>query len=85
MVHPLFVCFRNCLLTEGLVVKLSDVAMGMAEFSRDYSDVGGRRHAPIRWQPWETILAVSSQHAHWFSISQFSVKNAILPLPNRIA
>jgi len=48
---------RNCILMENCsTVKISDVAMGITLFNSDYSQVKGRQCAPIRWQPWETIL-----------------------------
>ncbi|XP_059092604.1 discoidin domain-containing receptor 2-like [Tigriopus californicus] len=47
---------RNCIVTEGNQVKISDVAMGISLFNSDYSEVRGRSCAPIRWQAWETIL-----------------------------
>ena len=49
---------RNCILSDDGSVKVSDFAMGCSVFASDYSDVGGRRSQPIRWQPWETILLV---------------------------
>lgn len=52
---------RNCILTENNSVKITDVAMGISLFNSDYSQVRGRRSAPIRWQPWETILLVSGK------------------------
>ena len=51
---------RNCLLCDNNVVKITDVAMGISLFNSDYSEVRGRSCAPIRWQPWETLLLVSN-------------------------
>ena len=34
--------------------------MGISLFTSDYSEVRGRSCAPIRWQPWETLLLVST-------------------------
>ena len=34
--------------------------MGISLFNSDYSEVRGRSCAPIRWQPWETLLLVSN-------------------------
>ena len=47
---------RNCLLTENNTIKITDIAMGISLFNSDYSEVRGRSCAPIRWQPWESIL-----------------------------
>lgn len=53
-----FIFHRNCLLCDNNVVKITDVAMGISLFNSDYSEVRGRSCAPIRWQPWETLLLV---------------------------
>lgn len=58
--ETVFYC-RNCLLCDNNVVKITDVAMGISLFNSDYSEVRGRSCAPIRWQPWETLLLVSLQ------------------------
>ena len=47
---------RNCIISNNGVIKISDVAMGMSEFEFDYADARGNSKAPIRWQPWESIL-----------------------------
>jgi hypothetical protein len=60
--QPTFIDFllpyRNCLLCDNNIVKITDVAMGISLFNSDYSEVRGRSCAPIRWQPWETLLLV---------------------------
>ena len=50
---------RNCLLGRCYTVKVTDIAMCSDLYKKDYSDFGGRRPAPIRWLPWESILLVS--------------------------
>ena len=67
--ETVFYC-RNCLLCDNNVVKITDVAMGISLFNSDYSEVRGRSCAPIRWQPWETLLLVSL----WILYSLESVK-----------
>ncbi|CAB4057191.1 DDR2 [Lepeophtheirus salmonis] len=47
---------RNCILFEDCRIKISDIAQGMTMFKEDYSEVKGQSHAPIRWQPWESVL-----------------------------
>ncbi|XP_040576921.1 discoidin domain-containing receptor tyrosine kinase B [Lepeophtheirus salmonis] len=47
---------RNCILFEDSRIKISDIAQGMTMFKEDYSEVKGQSHAPIRWQPWESVL-----------------------------
>ena len=51
-------------MTSGGFVKITDVSMGIALFKSDYSEVRGKNWAPIRWQPWETILLVSSTYGY---------------------
>ena len=58
------------MLCDNNVVKITDVAMGISLFNSDYSEVRGRSCAPIRWQPWETLLLVSL----WILYSLESVK-----------
>ena len=61
------VCCRNCILMENCsTVKITDVAKGISLFNSDYSQVKGRHCAPIRWQPWETILLVRKKGAPLF-------------------
>ncbi|KAG8230073.1 hypothetical protein J437_LFUL009192 [Ladona fulva] len=47
---------RNCLVGRGYSVKIGDVAMCNGAYREDYSEIGGRPPAPIRWLPWESIL-----------------------------
>ena len=43
--------------------------MGISLFNSDYSEVRGRSCAPIRWQPWETLLLVSNvaRNVIWYA------------------
>lgn len=45
-------------------MKVADVAMCNPEYEEDYSEIGGRPAAPVRWLPWESILLVSSGTFH---------------------
>ncbi|XP_048214167.1 high affinity nerve growth factor receptor [Perognathus longimembris pacificus] len=47
---------RNCLVGQGLVVKIGDFGMSRDIYSTDYYRVGGRTMLPIRWMPPESIL-----------------------------
>ncbi|XP_067093920.1 high affinity nerve growth factor receptor [Osmerus mordax] len=47
---------RNCLVGEGLVVKIGDFGMSRDIYSTDYYRVGGRTMLPIRWMPPESIM-----------------------------
>ncbi|XP_012341133.1 discoidin domain-containing receptor 2 isoform X2 [Apis florea] len=47
---------RNCLVGRSYAVKVTDIAMCSDLYKKDYSDIGGRPPAPIRWLPWESIL-----------------------------
>ncbi|KPP75876.1 High affinity nerve growth factor receptor-like [Scleropages formosus] len=53
---------RNCLVGEGLVVKIGDFGMSRDIYSTDYYrcmfqySVGGRTMLPIRWMPPESIM-----------------------------
>ncbi|XP_046671371.1 discoidin domain-containing receptor tyrosine kinase B-like [Homalodisca vitripennis] len=47
---------RNCLVGRGYIVKVADVAMCNPAYEEDYSEIGGRPSAPVRWLPWESIL-----------------------------
>ena len=49
---------RNCLVGRGYQIKLADVAMCSGLYHKDYSEIGSRPPAPIRWLPWESILLV---------------------------
>lgn len=55
----LFLWCRNCLVGRGYQIKLADVAMCSGLYHKDYSEIGSRPPAPIRWLPWESILLVS--------------------------
>ncbi|XP_078392798.1 high affinity nerve growth factor receptor-like, partial [Cetorhinus maximus] len=47
---------RNCLVGEGMVVKIGDFGMSRDIYSTDYYRVGGRTMLPIRWMPPESIV-----------------------------
>ncbi|XP_029307965.1 high affinity nerve growth factor receptor [Cottoperca gobio] len=47
---------RNCLVGEGVVVKIGDFGMSRDIYSTDYYRVGGRTMLPIRWMPPESIM-----------------------------
>uniref|UniRef100_A0A8C7BSS9 Tyrosine-protein kinase receptor n=1 Tax=Neovison vison TaxID=452646 RepID=A0A8C7BSS9_NEOVI len=47
---------RNCLVGQGLVVKIGDFGMSRDIYSTDYYRVGGRTMLPIRWMPPESLL-----------------------------
>ncbi|KAL6109646.1 ntrk1 [Pungitius sinensis] len=47
---------RNCLVGEGMVVKIGDFGMSRDIYSTDYYRVGGRTMLPIRWMPPESIM-----------------------------
>ncbi|XP_020282480.1 discoidin domain-containing receptor 2-like isoform X2 [Pseudomyrmex gracilis] len=49
---------RNCLVGRSYTVKVTDIAMCSDLYKKDYSDLGGRPPAPIRWLPWESILLI---------------------------
>ena len=49
---------RNCLVGRGYLVKITDIASCSPLYRKDYSEIGGRPPAPIRWLPWESILLV---------------------------
>lgn len=50
---------RNCLVSRGYSIKVADVAVCNPAYRKDYSEIGNRPPAPIRWLPWESILLVS--------------------------
>ncbi|CAB3376211.1 Hypothetical predicted protein [Cloeon dipterum] len=54
-VHRDLAC-RNCLVGEGLVVKIADFGMSRDVYTCDYYKVGGARLLPIRWMSPESIL-----------------------------
>lgn len=45
-------------MARGYTVKIADVAICNPDYENDYSAIGGRPPAPIRWMPWESILLV---------------------------
>ncbi|KAL4641900.1 NT-3 growth factor receptor-like [Arapaima gigas] len=47
---------RNCLVGNGLLVKIGDFGMSRDIYSMDYYRVGGHTMLPIRWMPPESIL-----------------------------
>ncbi|XP_053771744.1 high affinity nerve growth factor receptor [Desmodus rotundus] len=47
---------RNCLVGQGLVVKIGDFGMSRDIYSTDYYRVRGHTMLPIRWMPPESIL-----------------------------
>ena len=51
---------RNCLVDEGLKVKVTDLEMTkVGPYTRDYCPVPGRMEAlPIRWMAWEALILV---------------------------
>nr|XP_021407178.1 epithelial discoidin domain-containing receptor 1 [Lonchura striata domestica] len=47
---------RNCLVGEGLRVKVADFGMSRNLYGTGYGRVRGRALLPIRWMAWESIL-----------------------------
>ncbi|KAK6628869.1 hypothetical protein RUM43_002686 [Polyplax serrata] len=47
---------RNCLVGTNYSIKVADIAICSPLYKKDYSEIGGRPPAPIRWLPWESIL-----------------------------
>ncbi|XP_061749525.1 NT-3 growth factor receptor-like isoform X1 [Nerophis ophidion] len=47
---------RNCLVGNGLLVKIGDFGMSRDIYSSDYYRVGGHTMLPIRWMPPESIV-----------------------------
>ncbi|XP_050420548.1 discoidin domain-containing receptor tyrosine kinase B-like isoform X3 [Adelges cooleyi] len=47
---------RNCLVSRGYSIKVADIAVCNPAYKKDYSEIGNRPPAPIRWLPWESIL-----------------------------
>ncbi|XP_063046178.1 NT-3 growth factor receptor [Engraulis encrasicolus] len=47
---------RNCLVGNGLLVKIGDFGMSRDIYSADYYRVGGHTMLPIRWMPPESIM-----------------------------
>lgn len=46
---------RNCLVGEGLVVKISDFGMSRDIYTCDYYRIGGSRMLPVRWMSPEAV------------------------------
>ena len=61
---------RNCLLGRNYTVKVTDIAMCSDLYKKDYSDIGGRPLAPIRWLSWESILLVRHQRNFLLSFQE---------------
>ncbi|XP_053722705.1 NT-3 growth factor receptor isoform X2 [Synchiropus splendidus] len=47
---------RNCLVGNGLLVKIGDFGMSRDVYSSDYYRVGGHTMLPVRWMPPESIM-----------------------------
>ena len=47
---------RNCLVSNGLMVKIADFGMSQDIYSTDYYRVGGAALLPVRWMPPEAII-----------------------------
>ncbi|EDO45490.1 predicted protein, partial [Nematostella vectensis] len=47
---------RNCLVGDGLVVKIADFGMSRDVYASDYYKVEGQAVMPIRWMPPEALL-----------------------------
>ncbi|XP_076682969.1 discoidin domain-containing receptor 2 isoform X2 [Andrena cerasifolii] len=47
---------RNCLVSRGHTVKVSDLSSGRSAYAADYFRVEGRPPLPIRWMAWESML-----------------------------
>uniref|UniRef100_A0A8C5D9S7 Tyrosine-protein kinase receptor n=1 Tax=Gouania willdenowi TaxID=441366 RepID=A0A8C5D9S7_GOUWI len=47
---------RNCLVGNGLLVKIGDFGMSRDIYSSDYYRVGGHTMLPVRWMPPESIM-----------------------------
>ncbi|XP_076649436.1 discoidin domain-containing receptor 2 [Halictus rubicundus] len=47
---------RNCLVSRGYSVKVSDLGSGRNAYAADYFRVEGRPALPIRWMAWESML-----------------------------
>ncbi|NXM04529.1 DDR1 protein, partial [Tyrannus savana] len=47
---------RNCLVGDGITVKVADFGMSRNLYAGDYYRVRGRALLPIRWMAWECIL-----------------------------
>ncbi|EFX68694.1 hypothetical protein DAPPUDRAFT_10825, partial [Daphnia pulex] len=47
---------RNCLISDNLIVKISDFGLSRDIYSSDYYRVQGKSMLPVRWMPPEAIL-----------------------------
>jgi len=47
--------------SRGYAIKVADVAVCNPAYKNDYSEIGNRPPAPIRWLPWESVLLVSKR------------------------
>jgi len=47
---------RNCLISDNLIVKISDFGLSRDIYSSDYYRVQGKSLLPVRWMPPEAIL-----------------------------
>lgn len=47
---------RNCLISDNLIVKISDFGLSREIYSSDYYRVQGKSLLPVRWMPPEAIL-----------------------------
>ncbi|XP_058790523.1 discoidin domain-containing receptor 2 isoform X2 [Phymastichus coffea] len=47
---------RNCLVSQGHFIKISDLGPGRNAYSADYFKIEGRSALPIRWMAWESLL-----------------------------
>lgn len=47
---------RNCLISDNLIVKISDFGLSRDIYSTDYYRVQGKSLLPVRWMPPEAIL-----------------------------
>nr|XP_022327491.1 tyrosine-protein kinase transmembrane receptor Ror-like isoform X2 [Crassostrea virginica] len=46
---------RNCLVGDGLIVKISDFGMARDVYTHDYYKIGGSRMLPVRWMSPESV------------------------------
>lgn len=54
-VHRDLAC-RNCLVSEGPVVKIADFGMSRDVYTCDYYKIGGSRLLPVRWMSPESVM-----------------------------
>lgn len=47
---------RNCLISDNLIVKISDFGLSRDIYASDYYRVQGKSLLPVRWMPPEAIL-----------------------------